>query len=199
MATKKFHSPKRAWGGWFFFKNIQSPFNIPPPSNGNWKGWGMCYHFGEKKSSPILHLKWSKNFNRHPMVWVCWMAIKKIQSPKKSWEWRAWNGNKNKGKILVRLSIVRKKGQDGKKGKIGGKEQKMGLVIKEEFKKQEGMKEERIKNMGVWKFCPYHHMATKTILVTIKFSHRQWMETKKGGFWQTPFCLFQSSTRMGNF
>jgi hypothetical protein len=44
---------------------------------------------------------------------------------------------------------VRKKGQDGKKGKIGGKEQKMGLVIKEEFKKQEGMKEERIKNKGV--------------------------------------------------
>jgi hypothetical protein len=31
----------------------------------------------------------------------------------------------------------------------------MGLITKEEFYKQEGMKEEKIKNEGVWKFSPY--------------------------------------------
>jgi hypothetical protein len=42
-------------------------------------------------------------------------------------------------------------------------------------------------------------MVTKTILVTIRFDCHHWMEIKKGGIWQTPFCLFQSSTRMGKF
>jgi len=35
-------------------------------------------------------------------------------------------------------------------------------------------------------------------VITIKFSCHHWMESKKGGIWQTPFCLFQSPTRMGN-
>ncbi len=33
-------------------ENFQSPSNIPPPSYGNWKGWGLCYHFGGKQFFP---------------------------------------------------------------------------------------------------------------------------------------------------
>ncbi len=65
MVTKTFRSPKKAWGEKFFSKMIlhtpppflatekfQSPSNIPPLSDGDRKGWDLCYHFGGKKFFP---------------------------------------------------------------------------------------------------------------------------------------------------
>jgi hypothetical protein len=69
MATEIFHSPKRACGRWFFFKNditcgppfkvtekFQLPSDVAPPSDGNRKGRNMCHHFGGKKNHSPFYI-----------------------------------------------------------------------------------------------------------------------------------------------
>jgi len=56
------------------------PSNIPPPSDGDKKG-GACAILEKKNSSPAFLLRQLKNFDHHPMVWMCWMVIKKNLSP----------------------------------------------------------------------------------------------------------------------
>ncbi len=108
------------------------------------KGVGVCVIILKKiNSSCALPLGWLKNFDRYSTMGVCWMATKFFGLPKKAWEGRAWNGNKNngkgkkikkksgkekgkkdnknKGKILARLNTRRKKkGKKKKEGKLWG-------------------------------------------------------------------------------
>jgi len=55
-------------------KNIWSPFDIPPPSNGDQIFWVAIWH---------THTIgwWPKHFNHRSMVGVCQMATQKIWSP----------------------------------------------------------------------------------------------------------------------
>jgi hypothetical protein len=45
------------------------------------RGGAYAIIFGGKKNSLAFLLGQPKNFGRHPMIWVSWMAIEILQSP----------------------------------------------------------------------------------------------------------------------
>jgi len=56
-------------------KKFQLPFNIRPQLDGDRKGWACVIILEKLISCFALLPRRLKNFDHHPMVWVCWMAI----------------------------------------------------------------------------------------------------------------------------
>ncbi len=92
-------------------KNFPKACDMPP------------FHGNQKNLSPIDNVSVSNGewiFSvaiQHTPIVRWWPKI--FNCPKKAMGGRSWNSNKNKGKILARLSKGRKKGQEEERGKMG--------------------------------------------------------------------------------